>query len=223
MALEFSHYLIELFQQKANPKRAVSMKAYMRDKFDFFGVDATNRKEIERKIITDLGKPVDTWPAEVKFLWNQPQRELQQVTQDISKRLKWYRKPDSIVLFEWMATHKSWWDTVDFIAANLMGPYFLEFPEKIDSITSRWNRSDDMWLIRCSIIFQLKYKEKVDLDLVYNYITPHLASKEFFIQKAIGWILREISKTNPDWVADLVDQHELKTVSKREAIKYLPK
>ena len=76
---------------------------------------------------------------------------------------------------------------------------------------------------RSTIIFQLKYKQRTDLDLLSNQIARFKLNKEFFIQKAIGWALREVSKWNPEWVKNEVEIQELIGLAKREASKYLPK
>ena len=119
-----------------------------------------------------------------------------------------------------MLTNKSWWDTVDFIASNLCGTFFKENSTQ-SSFYILWNKSNNIWLIRSSILFQLKYKSEIDLKQVNQLIQPHLNSSEFFIQKAIGWILREMSKNNPSYVKNYLINHELKPVSLREVKKYL--
>ncbi|MFT6151359.1 MAG: 3-methyladenine DNA glycosylase AlkD [Flavobacteriales bacterium] len=120
-----------------------------------------------------------------------------------------------------MITNKSWWDTVDLITTNLVGNYFKLFPEQIIPITKIWMESDNIWLQRTCLIFQLKYKEEIDTDLLTDYILQLKDTKEFFINKAIGWILREYTRTNPEWVIDFVNKHELSNLSKREALKLI--
>ena len=126
-----------------------------------------------------------------------------------------------IELFELMITNKSWWDTVDLIATNLVGAYFKLFPEQIIPVTKKWMNSDNMWLQRTCLIFQLKYKEEIDTDLLTDYILQLKDTKEFFINKAIGWILREYTRKNPEWVIDFVNKYELSNLSKREALKLI--
>jgi len=126
-----------------------------------------------------------------------------------------------IELFELMITNKSWWDTVDLITTNLVGNYFKLFPEQIIPITKIWIESDNIWLQRTCLIFQLKYKEEIDTDLLTDYILQLKDTKEFFINKAIGWILREYTRTNPEWVIDFVNKYELSNLSKREALKLI--
>ncbi|NRA91436.1 MAG: DNA alkylation repair protein, partial [Psychroserpens sp.] len=129
--------------------------------------------------------------------------------------------PSDIELYEYMVTHKSWWDTVDFIAAHLMGGYFKTYPELRASFCEKWLNSGHMWLQRCAILFQLKYKDQADTELLSHMIESLLGSKEFFINKAIGWMLREYSKTNPKWVLNYASKTDLSPLSRKEAIRLI--
>ena len=120
---------------------------------------------------------------------------------------------------EYCIVHKSWWDSVDHLAGYCLGPYFKLFPHQLPAVTDRWNESDNMWLQRSSIMFQKAYKKETDVALLKKYILHCKDSKEFFIRKAIGWALREYSKTDPDWVIKFVERHPLSPLSKREALK----
>jgi len=124
-------------------------------------------------------------------------------------------------LAEWLIINKSWWDTVDSLASNCVGTYFRFYPEKIEYYNSKWITSDNMWLNRTAIIFQLKYKKDTDFELLKNNIRHHSHQREFFIKKAIGWSLREYSKVNPSAVIKFIDENELQNLSIREASKYL--
>jgi 3-methyladenine DNA glycosylase AlkD len=79
-----------------------------------------------------------------------------------------------------------------------------------------------MWLQRSSLLFQKKYKQATDTKLLSKYIKHLSSSNEFFIRKAIGWILREYAKTNPEWVKRFVESNsDLSPLSRREALKHL--
>jgi len=120
-----------------------------------------------------------------------------------------------------MVLHKSWWDTVDFIASHLMGSYFKTYPEYRQTFVDKWLDSGNIWLQRCALLFQLKYREQFDTELLVNIIHQLLGSKDFFINKAIGWILREYSKRNPQWVMEFINQTELHSLSRKEALKVI--
>jgi 3-methyladenine DNA glycosylase AlkD len=128
---------------------------------------------------------------------------------------------NDIRLFEYMVLNKSWWDTVDYISNKLIGPWLLKHPEQILPVTGKWNRGKNMWLQRLSLIFQLTYGMKTDKQLLEQHILTLQRSKEFFVQKAIGWSLRQYSKYDPKWVTGFVKSTKLSTLAHREALKVI--
>jgi len=205
-----------------NPKIALEQKAYMRNQFEFYGIKSTERREIQKPFfIKEFLPKKDELENIVKLLWEKPQRDYQYFSQELAfKYVKQLEKKD-IELFEYMVTHKSWWDTVDFIAANLMGAYFKKYPEQINVTIKKWLNSNNIWLQRSALLFQLKYKENLDTVLLASTINSLLGSKEFFINKAIGWILREFSKTNPKWVLEFAGKTALSSLSRKEALRLI--
>lgn len=160
------------------------MKAYMKGHFDFFGIQARDRRSLQRDILEDHALPQgEEFLDLIQELWHDPHREMQYFAMDLLDRSKAYRDAGAIDLFEWLVTTKSWWDTVDFIASTLCGKYFRIYPDSIDHITTHWNDSESIWLIRTSILIQLKYKTDVDLGLFERLSIPHLDSRESFLQK----------------------------------------
>jgi len=210
------------FDKNANPKIGLEQKAYMRNQFEFYGIKATERREIQKPFFVKEFLPKkDELDKIVIALWEKPQRDYQYFSQELAfNYVKQFEKTD-IELFEYMVTHKSWWDTVDFIAANLMGAYFKKYPEQINVTIKKWLNSNNIWLQRSALLFQLKYKENLDTVLLASTINSLLGSKEFFINKAIGWILREFSKTNPKWVLEFAGKTALSSLSRKEALRLI--
>lgn len=210
------------FQKNANAKDASQMKKYMKDKFDFFGIKSPLRKEIYREYKLKYGLiPKDQIEEIVIWCWQQPQREYQYFAMEFLGRVAKKADESTIDIYVYMITHKSWWDTVDYIASNLVGSYLKKFPDRIVALTDHWMASEDMWLQRTCLLFQLKYKSAMNTELLHSFILQLVESKEFFIRKAIGWILREYSKTNPEFVIDYVENNSLAGLSHREALKWL--
>lgn len=135
--------------------------------------------------------------------------------------LKKELKKESMEKLERLITIKSWWDTVDLLASVLVGELCMRYPELIDSYIHKLAEDHNIWLARTSILFQLKYKERTDAELLGKIIVKNSKSKEFFINKAIGWALREYSKTNPEWVRKFIGDTTLHPLSIREGSKYL--
>lgn len=219
---KFLDTLDRLCVEKANAEIAAGQKAYMRDQFAFYGIKTPVRKEIQKVLFQkDLLPSKDDLPTLVRILWEKAERENQYIGQELAR--KYIRKAEAKdwEVYEYMITHKSWWDTVDFIASNLVGPYFQQYPHKRDEVTSSWMESGNMWLQRTVLLFQLKYKDALDTDFLADTIHSLTGSEEFFINKAIGWILREYSKTNPQWVRQFVQATSLHPLSKREGLRLI--
>lgn len=221
---DFIDALTQEFQQHGNAKIAEEQKAYMRDQFEFFGIKAPNRRNIQKPfLVKDYLPPKEELSDLIKTLWKKPEREFHLFAQElVFKYIKKFEK-NEMSLLEHMVIHQSWWDTVDYIAVHLMGNYFKKFPEERKSYVDKWLKSENIWLQRCALLFQLKYKTDLDTELLVYAITSLLGSKEFFINKAIGWVLREYSKTNPDWVEDFVYHTELHSLSRKEALRIIKK
>jgi 3-methyladenine DNA glycosylase AlkD len=225
--MEMDLYLADLHQKFAkhrNSLNAVAMKKYMKGQFEYFGIKSPLRREIITSHIAEMGIPGDDEFESVLYeCWSMPEREFQYFAMELAGRVAKKAELCRIDMYVYMAERKSWWDTVDYIASNLVGVHFKQFPDAIIPYTERWMDSENIWLQRVSILFQLKYKNSTDLTLLTRSIDRLSGSKEFFINKAIGWILREYSKTDPGWVTDYVSTHakQLAPLSKREALKWI--
>jgi len=216
--------LIREFEKNENAEEAYYMKKYMRNKFEYFGIKQPIRKEIFREFLVKYGLPEYQKLEDVVLdLWEAPQRECQYAALDLVYKFNKHWQRGIIELFENITVSRSWWDTVDAIAVKLVGEYFKLHPEQILPYTEKWMETENIWLKRTCILFQLKYKQNTDTKLLTEYIISCKDSKEFFIQKAIGWALREYYKTDRSFVLDFVESHELMPVSKREALKHINK
>jgi 3-methyladenine DNA glycosylase AlkD len=208
------------FREQANPTQAAKMSAYMRWQFPFLGLPTPERKKLSREFIKATCKaPVD-WDFMSKC-WEQAEREFQYLAMDCLARQKASLTVADVPRIRELAVRKSWWDTIDGIDV-IIGDIALRFPE-VNATLLDWSVDDDFWLRRIAIDHQLGRKDKTDADLLERIIVNNIGQSEFFINKAIGWSLREYSKTNPDWVKGFIGRHrsELTTLSVREASKYL--
>ena len=216
--MEYLETITNLLKTCENAEKAEGMERYMKNHFPFLGVPKPVRAEILNPILKEIkrAKMTEILPL-VLALWDKPEREFQYVAMDIlaSVKLKWTE--GLIVEIETFIRTKSWWDTVDMLATQMVGGYFQRFPTEKYSIITKWIEDEDKWINRSAILFQLKYKQKTDTDLLQKTILPHTASKEFFLQKAIGWVLREHSATDVEWVQHFLDTYPLKPLSIREA------
>jgi 3-methyladenine DNA glycosylase AlkD len=214
--------LIKRFEAARDTKRAESSKHYVRDQYEFLGLDAKKMRSLLGEFIKEYGYPASDKLGELaRTLWKMTEREYQNAAIEIlRKKTKLLRKTD-IVWIEELIITKSWWDTVDGLAVLICGDYFNLFPEQIVPVTGKWINSGNIWLMRSALLFQLKYKSATDTDLLSRYIIQVADHKDFFIRKAIGWILREYSKKHPAWVKSFVEKNSLSGLSYREATKYI--
>ena len=220
--MDFLCTLQSKLQERSDPDNAIAMKAYMKNRFPFYGVKAPIRKAILKETLIGFKGSItpENCSELVLHLYAMEERELhlcaiELVDQTLKKK---YRKED-IVLIEKLITTHSWWDTVDFIAKHILGNYLLQFPDEIATVIPEFSRSEHMWLNRSAILFQLGYKEQTDKALLFSLCEAHKSSNEFFIKKAIGWALREYSKVNPTDVQDFVSKTVLKPLSTKEALR----
>jgi len=210
------------FQQLADPVRADYSKKYVRGQFDFFGITAVPFRKAVKEFIDHSGfpEPKNILPL-LSLFWSLPEREYQHAGIEILRKKPMLIGRDDIGCIEMMITSKSWWDTVDGIAIFICGNYFRRFHEQIVPVTGRWIDSENIWLMRSALLFQLKYKADTDTELLTSYINKVSSHKDFFIRKAIGWVLRDYSKRNPGWVRSFVKTYSLSGLSFREATKYI--
>jgi 3-methyladenine DNA glycosylase AlkD len=214
--------LIRSLKEQQDPETAIGMAAYMKNKFIFLGIKTPVRKELFRTFVKAYGLPSqDILHTVIIDLWNQPEREFQYAAISLLDKFSKKYREEEINLIEKMITEKSWWDTVDGVAAWMAGDYFRLYPGKTIPVTRKWMDSGNIWLQRSAILFQLHYKQNTDETLLFGYINELTGSSEFFIRKAIGWSLREYSKTNPYRVMQFTENSPLSGLSRREALKVI--
>ena len=210
------------FKKRANDKIAAGQKAYMKNNFEFYGLKTPVRHEIQKPfLVKEHLPPKSEMEKIVKTLWEKPEREYQYFAQEMAFKYAKRFNENDINLFEFMIVNKSWWDTVDFIAPKLIGKYFKVFSGQRDKRVKKWISSGNIWLQRSSLLFQLNYKEKLDTELLEYIINSLVGSEEFFVNKAIGWILRQYSKINPEWVIEFTKRTKLDKLSYKEALRLI--
>ncbi|MBN1300129.1 MAG: DNA alkylation repair protein [Melioribacteraceae bacterium] len=219
---EYYNEVIKTFELNADPVNALPMKKYMKDQFEFYGIKTPIRREISKKFYSQNFLPAaENLKKLVEDFWKLPQREAQYFAVGLLEKFIKTSDQSAIDLYEYMIVNKSWWDIVDAIAVNLVGELLKKYPELIPGKTEEWMNSGNMWLQRTAILFQLKYKSRTDVKLLTGFIKRLMHSREFFIRKAIGWALREYSKTDPAMVIEIVDLLGLTGLSRREALRLI--
>ncbi|MBC1923839.1 DNA alkylation repair protein [Listeria innocua] len=209
-----------LFRANRSVADSKPMEAYMKNQFPFLGIRATERKKLVADFLRENGMPDDLLELVVE-LFAEEERELQYAAIDLLSRYGKKQASEAIEIYEQLVTTKSWWDTVDGLAGTVVSNHFKLYPDLIPIYNEAWINGDNIWLARTAILFQLKYKEETNAELLFANCEKWLGSKEFFIQKAIGWALRQYAKIDSEAVRVFVNSHTLAPLSRREALKHI--
>ena len=207
--------------ENSDPELARQMESYMRNKFKFYGLKTPERRKSYHDLIKleKANKKID-W----KFLdqaWVDEHREAQYFVCDYLIALEKYLKFEDIDhIFNYVKS-KQWWDTIDSLIKPI-GNIGLR-DDRVSDLMLVWSKDDDFWVRRVAIEHQLLRKDKMNVELLNAILENNLGNSEFFINKAIGWALRDYSKTNSDWVKNFISKHhtEMATLSIKEGSKYL--
>jgi 3-methyladenine DNA glycosylase AlkD len=219
--MSFVTTIKQLFEAHEDVAYGQKQSDYLKNNFPCYGIPTQVRREILKDCAAEYQEDIkENFRTICWELYQFPHREMHHTSIDIFiKESKKKYQINDIHLIEKLIITNSWWDSVDTLAKYAVGGYLTKFPEKKYAIIDQFSNSDTMWLNRSAIIFQLGYKGKTDFDLLISECEKHKHSNEFFIQKAIGWALREYGSVNPSGVLEYVNHANLKPLSKREAIR----
>ncbi|MFJ7972995.1 DNA alkylation repair protein [Psychrobacillus sp. NPDC096389] len=205
-----------------NEENALPMAAYMKNNFPFLGIKTPERRVLFRALVKENELPdLEAVQEEVWALFQLKEREYHYVAIELLAKYQKQLTVDHLPFCLKLIETKSWWDSVDAIAPKIVGDIVKRNRVEGEAIMMEWAKSANMWTNRASILHQLKYKQETNEALLFAIINRHAGSKEFFIQKAIGWVLREYAKTKPEIVLQFVENTKLAPLSKREALKHM--
>ncbi|MFF2093452.1 DNA alkylation repair protein [Paenibacillus sp. NPDC058174] len=219
---EYIEALEQWLRKHANPEQAVPMQAYMRNQFPFLGLKSPERVELVKSFWKEHGVPKgeELLTAAVE-LWSLPEREFHYTALNLLDKRKKTAEISDIAVLEKLIVEHSWWDTVDILAAHPIGSLLRKYPELVSDYTEKWIQSDNMWLRRTALLYQLRYKESTDAERLFRYMESCKHEEEFFIRKAIGWALREYAKSDEESVVNYVQGAGLSPLSVKEALKHI--
>lgn len=210
-----------------DPDRAPAMQAYMKSELPYYGIRVPDVRRICRPIFA--AHPIESAgvfdETVLRLFVGATHREERYAALELAKHRQHssFQTPDRLPLYRRLIVDGGWWDTVDDIAGNLIGPILLAHPTEVRPIVLGWATDRNPWLRRTAIIAQLGAKQRTDLTLLTQAVDANAGDSDFFIRKAIGWALRQYARTDPAWVRAFVDAREgqLSGLSKREARKHL--
>jgi 3-methyladenine DNA glycosylase AlkD len=213
--------IFERYYAAADSKQAAGMSAYMRNLFPFLGISAPKRKELSKEFLAFAKKQKEIDWNFVSTCWEKEEREFQYLALNYLLTLVKLLTPEDVPRLKQLAVTKSWWDTIDCLD-RIVGGIALNY-SKVNNVLLDWSLDENFWLRRIAIDHQLLRKDKTDVVLLEQILVNNFEQQEFFINKAIGWSLREYSKTNPDWVRNFLTKYKdrLAPLSIKEASKYV--
>lgn len=210
-----------IFQENKDEQNAVKMSSYMRNLFTFYGLPTPKRKTLYKELLKSEKKnKVIDW-AFLDKCYKDEHREFQYLVMDYLSAMQKFLTFDDVPKIEKYIRTKQWWDTIDGFDRIVGNIAFVD--DRINNLMLKWSTDEDFWVRRIAIDHQLCRKEKTNIELLEEILVNNFGSKEFFINKAIGWSLRDYSKTNPDWVRAFIEKYknQMDKLSVKEAGKYL--
>jgi len=215
--------VVETFEAARDPVAAAGMSRYLRDQFPFLGIASVPRVALLRQAVHGSARPTEQEVRDFCLtLWARPEREYQYAAQWYARRHVRVLGPGFLPTARELLVTKSWWDTVDELAQNVVGD-IVHRHRDLGAEMDRWIGDEDLWLRRSAILHQNRWKADTDAEVLFRYCRRCAPEREFFIRKAIGWALREYSKTDGAAVRRFVADHqdELSNLSQTEALKCL--
>ena len=216
-------YLVlkQRFEENRDEENAIKMSAYMRDQFSYYGLATPKRRALYRDILKDAKKAgrID-WDL-LDRCYQDEHREFQYFVCGYLETMQKYLTYEDVPHIRGYIKTRPWWDTVDSLDTVVGNIAFAD--QRINSLMLEWSKDEDFWIRRIAIDHQLTRKERTNTELLAQILANNFGSTEFFINKAIGWSLREYSKTDPEWVRNFVETYRdrMDKLSVREASKYL--
>ncbi|MEU5775170.1 DNA alkylation repair protein [Streptomyces venezuelae] len=213
--------LVTTYSEAADPERSVQMRAYMKDIAPFLGLTSPVRRDLSRTVLAGTPRPDEKDCTAIALrCWELPEREYAYFAVDYLRRHVKRCSSGFLPVVRQLVATRSWWDTVDALAAHVVGGLVAADPE-LRTVMDEWIEDDDLWVARTALLHQLRHKADTDVERLFAYCVRQSGHPDFFIRKAIGWCLREYAKTDPEAVRAFVAREgdRLSPLSMREALK----
>ncbi|MFI1172849.1 DNA alkylation repair protein [Streptomyces melanogenes] len=215
--------LTTVYPTGADEHRAGEMFAYMKGVAPYLGIRTPQRRALSRVVLDGLEQPGERdVVAVVLRCWRLEEREYHYFAVDYARRYVARCSAAFLPVARYLVETVSWWDTVDHLAAHVVGP-LVAADRSLAAVMDEWIEDEDLWVARTALLHQLRYKENTDTDRLFSYCLRQGGHPDFFIRKAIGWALREYGKTDPGAVRAFVEgeRGRLSPLSVRESLKHV--
>lgn len=215
--------IYELLVNNSNYYESIKMKKYMRNQFDYLGIKKPERVNLTRNLLLEYKKESEIDWEFVFKCFNSEYRELIYIAIDYLRDMNKHLTYSDLDNIKKLIEIKTWWDTTDTLN-RLIAKIALK-DEKVHELMLKWSTDNNFWIRRVAIIYQLGLKNNVNLYYFNKILINNLNQKEFFINKAIGWSLRDYAKFNENWTVEFIKNNKdsMSKLSIREATKYINK
>ncbi|KUM70073.1 DNA alkylation repair protein [Streptomyces curacoi] len=213
--------LTATYAAAADPRRAAAAQAYVKDVAPFLGIPTPARRALSRTVLAGTPHPDEADCTAIALrCWRLPEREYHYFAVDYLRRHVGRCSSGFLPVARQLITTVSWWDTVDALAAHVVGALVAADP-KLTADMDAWIVDENLWVARTALLHQLRYKERTDTERLFTYCLRQSGHTDFFIRKAIGWCLREYAKTDPEAVRAFLarERGRFAPLSVREALK----
>ena len=205
-----------------SPERAADEKRYLKSDLEFFGVTLGEMRRLAKQVSKEEQLGHDGVVALAEELWKKPVFERRMVAVILLELHGRDLRPSDLSVIERFIRESKTWALVDGLAGDVVSQIALQ--HNIRRQLDRWARDEDFWIRRSSLLAELKpLKAGAAFEPFAKRADAMLEETEFFIRKAIGWVLREMTKKRPDevyeWIAPRA--HRASGVTMREVVRYL--
>ena len=209
------------------PGRAAGQQRYMKSSMPFMGVRVPVMRKTAQAVFDRYPfSGADEWRATILALWRQATYREQRyaaVELAVHRPFLCWLNMETVPLLDELIVKGAWWDYVDRIAPAGLGHVLSAEPKPMGALMRSWSGDKNIWRRRAALLCQLGFKEDTDPALLFDCIGACMGHREFFVQKAMGWALREYARTDPREVRRYVGANGscLSTLTRREALKNL--
>ena len=210
-----------IFDEHRNDADAVAMKAYMKGQFEYCGIKTGPRRMLTKAHNQGFVLEEKDFLPFVQICFAYPEREMHHYALDTIASFKKKFTNHSLQISEFFCEKNVWWDTVDMANSFINYHIFKKDRDLLVTKAMEWKDDPNFWKRRLALIAQLKFRQETNPELLEKIILSNLNATEFFINKAIGWVLGEYNRTNPEWVVNFTQKKALNPLSKREALRLI--
>jgi 3-methyladenine DNA glycosylase AlkD len=217
--------LAQAIQQRlralADPDKAIPMRAYLLNQFDFLGLPAPVRRGAVQDLIVQAVPDARAMFDTAGQLWELKEREFRYTAIDLLRRHHRKLTKEDLPEIQRLLLRDPWWETVDGLAAVIGEIVYAD--RSAQTIMDQWLQHQSFWVRRAAMLHQLGWRLETDTARLGRYAMALAHEDEFFIRKAIGWALRDYARWNPTFVGDFVaaNRNRLSSLTVREACKNL--